>query len=93
MYLLLACQTGQRAAGLPVRNDPPRVLVRGEEAHDPAWDHVTDVGENAPRLVHLRTHFAVCERCSHIQRYYSKKLDEIARVCLLPCVESLCSGK
>lgn len=54
-YLLLISQTGQSTAGLPVRNDAPRVLVRREEAHDPARDHVTDVGENAPRLVHLAT--------------------------------------
>ncbi len=65
-YLLLVSQTGQRAAGLPVRNDPPRVLIGGEEAHDPARDHVTNVGENAPCLVHLCANFAACERCNNI---------------------------
>ena len=60
MYLLLVGQTGQRSAGLPVSNDPPRILVRWEEAHDPAWDHVTNVGENASRLIHLSTNRHIC---------------------------------
>lgn len=55
MYLLLVSQTSQRAAGLPVRNDPPRVLIRREEAHDTTGDHVTNVGEDAPCLIHLST--------------------------------------
>lgn len=55
MYLLLVSQTSQRTAGLPVRNDPPRVLIGREEAHHPARDHVTNVGQNAPSLVHLST--------------------------------------
>lgn len=55
MYLLLASQTRQDATGLPVRKDAPQILVRREEAHDPARHHVTNVGEDAPRFVHLST--------------------------------------
>ncbi len=55
MYLLFVSQTSQCAAGLPVRDNPPRVLIRREEAYDAAWDHVANVGEDSPCLVHLST--------------------------------------
>jgi len=55
MYLLLICQSGEHAAGLPVRNNPPRIFIRGKETHNPARDHVANVGENATRFIHLLT--------------------------------------
>lgn len=55
MHLFLAGQSSQSTAGLPVRNDAPGVLIRREEAHNPAWNHVTDVGQNPACLVHLST--------------------------------------
>ncbi len=55
IYLLFVSQASQSAAGLPVRNDPPRVLIRREEAHDAARDDITNVGENAPCFIHLST--------------------------------------
>lgn len=51
--LLLGSQTCQHSTGLPVRSDPPQILIRREEAHDPTWHHVTDIGENTTSLIHL----------------------------------------
>lgn len=55
MYLLLISQSSKCTAGLPVRKDPLRVVVRREEAHHAPGNHVANVGENAPGLIHLQT--------------------------------------
>lgn len=86
-YLFLASQSCQRAAGLPVRNDPPRVFVRWEEAHDPARDHVTNVGENAPRFIHLSAN----TKCNSTTLQQGS--NKAVCVYFLPCVENLCFGK
>lgn len=77
-------------------NDTPRVLIRREEAHDTARYHVTNVGENAARLVHLSTNRHKCAKMllqtTHKKSMLSQK-EVVVYVCLLPCVESLGFGK
>lgn len=95
MHLLLVSQTSQSPTSLPMGNNTPRVLIRREEAHNTAWYHVTNVGEDAARLVHLSANRQQqMTNAENSTKYYNKTLiKQCEYVYPLPCVESLGFGK